>query len=183
MKKDNIQCIETNQTHLNSILQVEELAFNSKEESMLVKNLLEDKTARPVVSLLAMHKKQAVGHILFTRAFIENSPECRSYILAPLAVVPSYQKQGIGGLLIREGLSRLRAMNVDYAFVLGHTEYYPKHGFIPDAAHSGFPAPYPIPEKDKDAWMMMKLNSGDLRKITGKGKCAVALDKPEYWRE
>lgn len=60
------------------------------------------------------------------------------YILAPLAVVPSCQKQGVGGLLIAEGLQLLRERGAKLVFVLGHKEYYPRHGFIPGAENWDF---------------------------------------------
>jgi predicted N-acetyltransferase YhbS len=67
-------------------------------------------------------------------------------------------------------------------FVAGHPEYYPKFGFSP-AAKKGFDAPYTIPDKDAEAWMVIELKSGLFGNISGKIICADALDKPEYWRD
>ena len=64
-------------------------------------------------------------------------------ILAPLAVVPDAQGQGIGGALIEHGLSLLQRSGVGLVFVLGHPGYYPRHGFEP-AGRLGFDAPFPI---------------------------------------
>jgi putative acetyltransferase len=136
------------------------------------------------MSLLAFHGNEAVGHILFTKATIEGTTSTPLvYILAPLAVKPGFQKQGIGGLLIREGLRRLKEIGVEMVFVLGHMEYYPRYGFTPDAGKAGFPAPYPIPPEHADAWMVQALSSDGLSRITGKVLCADALDKAEHWRE
>ena len=180
MDVKHIQIVETNES--DDILMVEKLAFGSNEEAELVSNLLRDSSAKPVLSLLAVYNAEAVGHILFTKAMLkEAKPPPSIYILAPLAVIPKYQKQGIGGMLIREGIKRLRTMGVEMVFVLGHKEYYPKHGFIPDAGGLGFAPPYPIPAKDADAWMVQALNSKG--EMCGKVICANALDKPEYWRE
>jgi len=97
--------------------------------------------------------------------------------------LPEYQKQGIGGLLINEGLKRLQAKGSKMVFVLGHTEYYPKFGFIPDAKRIGFSAPYPIPEKHVNAWMVQSLNPEGFLINKGKVICANQLNQPEHWQE
>ena len=71
---------------------------------------------------------------------------------------------------------------VDLVFVLGHPGYYPRHGFR-TAGVLGFDAPYPIPAKDADAWMVQELRPGFIGKIKGPVACAAALDHPEHWRE
>jgi putative acetyltransferase len=71
---------------------------------------------------------------------------------------------------------------VDLVFVLGNPEYYPSFGFKP-AGNLGFDEPYPIPEKNADAWMVQALRPGAIGTIGGKIICADKLNKPEYWRE
>ena len=66
--------------------------------------------------------------------------------------------------------------------MLGHPWYYPRHGFTP-AGILGFEAPFPIPEKDADAWMVQELRSGIIGTVSGKVVCCDALNKPEHWRE
>ena len=146
--------------------------------------LLEDKTARPCLSLLAYLEEEPIGHILFTRVCIEdrsNTP--LAHILAPLAVKPVFQKQGVGGKLIRSGLEKLKQMDSKIVFVLGHMGYYPRYGFSPDAGRFGFSAPYPIPQEFAGAWMFQILTPASFDKVKGKVICADALDKPEHWRE
>ena len=95
--------------------------FGYDKEAGLTAELLSDPTAGPAVSLLALRDGEAVGHILFTRCRIVGAEVQRPlfYILAPLAVVPSCQKQGVGGLLIAEGLQLLRERGAKLVFVLG----------------------------------------------------------------
>lgn len=184
MELDNIVIKESDTNDLNNIIEIEKQAFGYDKEAELTVSLLKDKTATPILSLLAFDENEVIGHILFTRVYIdEMTNQPLLHILAPLAVKPDYQKQGIGGLLIIEGLKRLKEMGSEMVFVLGHTEYYPKFGFVPDAQKIGFSAPFPIPEEFADAWMVQSLNSGKLHNKTGKVICADELNKPEHWRE
>jgi putative acetyltransferase len=173
---------ETDDADLNDILYVEREAFNSDKEANLTKDMLSDPTAKPLISLLAYVENQPVGHVLFTTGHLSNNPQIVLSILAPLAVVPKFQRQGVGGSLIKKGLSLLSKANVDLVFVLGHPQYYPKFGFTP-AGKLGFEAPYPIPEKDAGAWMVQAFRPNVIRYVTGKVECCDALNKPEHWRE
>lgn len=173
---------EAKRTELEDVLAVERDAFGSDEEAELVNDLLRDPSAEPLLSLLAFENDKAVGHILFTKARLEPESSQSISLLAPLAVVPDSQGKGIGGKLIRHGLKLLSESGTDIVFVLGHPGYYPRHGFIPVGKH-GYNAPYPIPEKDSDAWMFQSLNPKGLENYNGKVICAEKMNKPEYWRE
>ena len=174
---------EAVETDLNDVLLIERLAFGYDKEAKLVRDLLHDPSARPLLSLLALKNDRAVGHILFTTARLSGIQDTASIvILAPLAIVPDAQKQGIGGKLIEQGLELLSKSGVDLVFVLGHPEYYPRYGFKP-AGHLGFEAPYPIPDEHADAWMVQALRSDVIGTVNGKIICANALNNPEHWRE
>ena len=80
---------------LKDILRIEREAFNSNKEVELVKSLLADPSAKPLLSLIAMFDDLAVGHILFTAAHISNtSYRIKTSFLSPLAILPDFQKQG-----------------------------------------------------------------------------------------
>lgn len=182
MKDLKIEIRKANVFDLQSVLEVERVAFGEEDEAKLVADLLTDPTAEPIVSLLAFVNEEAVGHILFTKVIIEGV-DVKAHILAPLAVKPEYQSLGIGGKLIREGHKILREMGSVLVFVLGHPTYYPKYGYLTDAGAMGFAAPYPIPEKDTDAWMFIALADIPLSEFKGQVRCAKMMDKEEYWRE
>lgn len=176
---------ESTESDLHDLLEVERQAFGDDEGLEiveLVKGLLHDPTAKPVLSLLALKKRRVVGHILFTKVRITSNKQISAVILAPLAVVPDLQSQGVGGRLIAEGLRILSELGVKLAFVLGHPDYYPRHGFKP-AGSLGFETPFPIPEEAADAWMVQELSPGVIGSIKGKVLCADTLNQPEYWRE
>lgn len=180
---NNIQIRETNTNDFNNIMTVEKQAFSYDKEAKLVAELLADKSAEPMVSLLAFYKDEAIGHILFTRAYFDNQEEQPlMHILAPLAVKPEYQRQGIGGMLIQAGIEELQEKGSNLVFVLGHKEYYPKYGFIPNAAMLGYPAPYPIAEEFSDYWMVQAISPKGFETGKGKIKCSEELNRPEHWR-
>ncbi len=149
----------------------------------LVNDLLEDETAKPLLSLVAEKDGKLVGHILFTTARLQpENQESSIRILAPLAVSSDVQGEGIGGVLIREGLIQLAESDVDLVFVLGHPRYYPRFGFQ-TAGILGFEAPYTIPSEHADAWMVQELKTGRLANNEGRVQCSEVLNQPQYWRE
>ena len=184
-KKENPMFIrKANREEFQSVWDVEAKAFGTEMEAKLVKNLLNDPTAQPCLSLLAFEKEKAVGHILLTKAVIEGREnDAKCMLLAPMGVVPEYQKQGIGKTLIRQALETASQLWVDLVFVLGWPDYYPKMGFKNDALALGFQTPYPILEKNRNAWMVRELKPGIIRKISGKVVPADSFMNPEYWKE
>ncbi len=180
---NNIEIRKTNQDDFDNIMIVEKQAFGYDKEAKLVAKLLADRTAEPIVSLLAFCEDEAIGHILFTRAYFDNQKvQPMMHLLAPLAIKAEYQRQGIGGMLIRAGIEILQEKGSNLVFVLGHKEYYPKYGFIPNAAMLGYPAPYPIPEEFSDCWMVQPISPKGFEAGKGKIKCSEELNKPEHWR-
>lgn len=167
-----------------AILELHRAAFGPEEGPViadLVAALLDDPTAEPRLSLLAERAGLPVGHILFTRATLSPEPVGAASLLAPLAVRPEDQGRGVGGALIRDGLARLRRQGVALVFVLGHPEYYPRHGF---QTCRSIAAPYPVPARHADAWMVQELTPGALDRGAGaRLGCAAAIDRQEYWNE
>ena len=158
-------------------------AFGRDDEAKLVAALLKDPGAQPCLSLAAWSGDTALGYILFSRATVTGAGQpVKASILAPLAVVPRARGQGIGGRLIARGLKQLARTETELVFVLGYPDYYTRHGFRP-ATPLGLTAPYPIPAKDADAWMVQPLNTELPASLRGKVRCSETLDKPEYWLE
>lgn len=173
-------------SELAEILNIHTQAFGKDEGPViakLVNDLFTDETAQPIVSLLAVLNEKPVGHILYSKAVINDSQKALSAsILAPLAVLPEEQNKGIGEKLILEGLRILKQSGTDLVFVLGHPSYYPRCGFIPAGAQ-GFDAPYPIPEEHAEAWMVQELSSGILSNSSGTVQCSKVLNEEQHWRE
>jgi len=177
---------KSTESERKEILNIHNQAFGKDkgpEIAKLVDDLLNDETAMPILSLVAVEKNKLVGHILYTKAVITNTEiSISAQILAPLAILPKEQKKGIGEKLINEGLRILEISGTDLVFVLGHPTYYPRCGFIP-AGEKGFEAPYPIPEEHSEAWMILELKDGVLESNSGKIQCSKVLNEPQHWRE
>ncbi|OUD16188.1 GNAT family N-acetyltransferase [Thioflexithrix psekupsensis] len=168
-----------------AICQVMLSAFGASEGEEIVQlftQLQPDITAQPMLSLVAVEEEHIVGHILFTAAHIVPVTSMRAALLAPLAVHPARQNQGIGGQLITTGLALLLRQGVDVVFVLGYPAYYQKYGFIP-AGEKGLSAPHPILPKNAGAWMVQALRSGVIGEVRGQVHCAEAIRDPKYWQE
>ncbi|MFE5240331.1 MULTISPECIES: GNAT family N-acetyltransferase [unclassified Streptomyces] len=179
-----LQIRESTSGDFATIMDVETRAFGYDKEAGLVAALLADPTAVPTVSLLAFDREEPVGHILFTRAFLDGlDDQPMIHVLAPLAVTPEYQRRGVGGQLIDAGIRMLKERGSHLVFVLGHKEYYPRHGFRPDAGAQGYPAPYPIPDEVADCWMVQPVSDRGFGVGQGKVRCCDELNKPQHWRD
>lgn len=175
--------IESDKTE---IAKIHRAAFGEEKGSVIADlaiGLLADKTAMPLLSLVAVDQNRLIGHVIYTKVSIAEAEESVSaQILAPLAVLPDAQRTGVGTRLIKEGLEQLRALGVELVFVLGHPDYYPRCGFTP-AGELGFEAPYPIPEEHAAAWMVQDLTGETIGRIKGRVQCSEVLSQPEHWRE
>jgi putative acetyltransferase len=110
--------------HVREILRA---AFPTEAESKLVDALREN--GKAVISLVAIDGEQLLGHILFSPVTTAPPSDVRGIGLAPVAVRPDVQSQGIGTKLIREGLHLCKELHYDYCAVLGDPEYYQRYGF------------------------------------------------------
>lgn len=106
-------------------------AFGQTAEADLVERLVTDGDL--VLSLVACTDRP-VGHIAFSRLVITDMPAVSACALAPLAVDPARQRQGIGSALVEEGLRRLSEQGQDLVVVLGEPGYYGRFGFTAEAA-------------------------------------------------
>lgn len=108
--------------------------------------------------LAACDGDEVVGHVAFTPVSVAGAP-ARAMALAPLAVLPERQRQGIGGRLTRAGLDDLREAGVAFVVLVGHASYYPRFGFEPAARH-GLVCPWPdVPD---DVWLVAVLDAAGL---------------------
>ena len=142
---------------VDSIRHVNEQAFGQKEEADIVDKLRN--RGMVTLSLVAVQGDRIVGHILFSPVMIEaESSSFEAIALAPMAVLPAYQRKGIGSQLVRDGLAECRRLGHEIVVVLGHPDYYPRFGFVL-AKPRGIDCEFEVPE---EAWMILELREGAL---------------------
>jgi putative acetyltransferase len=80
-----------------------------------------------------------------------------------MAVLPSYQRKGIGSRLLRSALDKCRELDYDAVVVIGHPEFYPRFGFVP-ARLKGIRCEFDVPD---EAFMLLELREDALAGRTG----------------
>ncbi len=113
-------------------------------------------------SLIAEEASQVVGHVMFTHSWLDAPRRLvKVQVLSPLAVLPEYQRRGIGFALASRGVELARGLRVPLVFLEGDPRYYARFGFaaggqkgfhkpsirIPDAAFQVLCLP------DYEPWM------------------------------
>jgi putative acetyltransferase len=116
---------KVNEDYQSKVLGLLRLAFpKSNEEENLVKKLYENE--KPIHEWVCLHTNKVVAYVAFTQAFHEK--EVVGFHLAPLAVKPGFQNQGIGSMLVNFTL-RQEPLKSSPIYVLGSPGYYQKFGF------------------------------------------------------
>ena len=153
-----------------AVRQVNQLAFGRPNEAVLVDKLRA--VADPQISLVAVKDGQVVGHIFFSPVSIEISDSASLVLgLGPLAILPEYQKQGLGSQLVREGLKECQRIGCNVVVLIGHPEYYPRFGFVP-AKQKELSCEYPVPD---EVFMVAELKPEAL-----KGRRGLVKYLPEF---
>jgi putative acetyltransferase len=145
------------------IREVNQQAFGRPIEADIVDALRE--SGCPFLSLVAQVGNRVVGHILFTPVTVETAEgPLQGMGLAPMAVLPQYQRRGIGSLLAQRGIAEVRSDGYPFIVVLGHPDYYPRFGFEP-ASRYGLACQYEgVPD---EAFMVLVLEEAALKNAAG----------------
>ncbi len=155
-------------SQIDAVHNVIKAAFKQDNEVELVKQLREAKTFIPELSMVAILDDKVVGHAMLSPAFIEKADSERIEVLAlaPVAVHPDYQNQGIGKKLINSLLALTEVRFGDIyrgIIVLGDCSYYSKFGFVP-ASQFGVCAPFKCEEQN---FMAMAISNNALANCQG----------------
>jgi putative acetyltransferase len=137
-------------------------AFDRENEANLVDRL---RGIASTFSFVAVQSERIVGHIFFSPVVVAG--KCSSNLsilgLAPVAVLPNYQRQGIGTLLIQHGLEECARSGFQAVVVLGYPDFYSRFGFI-SASRKSLKCEYDVPD---EAFMVLELESGSLQDCSG----------------
>ena len=141
---------------LDAVRELNRAAFGGPDEARIVDAIRG--AVSPIVSLVADDHGTVVGHILFSPVTLTSASHLPVMGLAPMAVLPAHQRQGIGSALVRAGLDACRALGAVGVVVVGHAAYYPRFGFVA-ASRFGLGCEYDVPD---DVFMAVELAAGAL---------------------
>lgn len=128
------------------------LAVSDHIEHFLVERLRKSDAFIPELSLVAERNNEIIGHILLTKIQIKNDQQSvEALTLAPVAVKPGFQKQGIGSMLIHEAHDIAKRLGFQSVVLLGHPTYYPRFGYERCSKHG-----IALPFEANDASAMIK---------------------------
>jgi len=164
-----------------AIYALHRLAFGEEEGetiARLVADLQTQPSVPPTLSLVAEVGGRVAGHVIFSPVSIAGHPYFQGFILAPVGVLPAFQKQGIASVLITHGLQHLRAIGVHEAFVYGNPAYYGRFGFTAERALQ-FLTPCPL--QYPYGWQSLALNDYALDTVPVQIRCVAALNEPALW--
>ena len=132
----------------------------------------------PTFSLVSETGAIPCAHIGFSPVVVAGIPEVTGFILAPLAVAPDNQKNGVGSRLVEAGLKRLVEADADFVLVYGDPAYYGRFGFEADTATAFLP-PYPL--EYPFGWQCRLLGDRVIGQHPSDITCVPALSRPELW--
>jgi putative acetyltransferase len=151
--------VDTDQIGIHA---VNRAAFETAAEADLV-DILRDQVS-PIISLVAELEGKIIGHIMFTPVYLTTDSSLPLMGLAPMAVLPEFQRGRVGSRLVEAGLECCRKQGSAAIVVLGHPEYYPRFGFSP-AADFGIACEFTVPA---EVFMVVELQPGALSGKSGR---------------
>jgi putative acetyltransferase len=146
-----------------AIRTVNDRAFARPNEGAVVEELR--RASADLLSLVAVVEGKVVGHVMFSPARLESEDgrEVLGMGLAPLAVLPERQRQGVGSELVTAGLAIIRQTPCPFVIVLGHPSYYPRFGFERASKH-GIRCQWDVPD---EAFMVLVIDGDTMRGASG----------------
>ncbi|MBD2694539.1 GNAT family N-acetyltransferase [Anabaena catenula] len=147
----------------SAIAEVNTLAFQGETEAKLIEKIRSSDRYIPELSLVIEIQGKIVGHILYSYINLVSEKILPVLGLAPLAVHPEFQKQGIGSTLVKASLEIADTRGDAIVIVLGHPAFYSRFGFQPSVDYQ-IESPFPVPD---DVFMVKTLSSYE-KKYKGK---------------
>ncbi|MFC4994104.1 GNAT family N-acetyltransferase [Rubritalea tangerina] len=156
-------------------------AFPKEEAASVAQlacRLIKEPSTPASLHLVAEEAQQILAHVSFSPVFAKSSLDLLGYILAPLAVQPHNQKQGLGSQLIKQGIAQLTELSAPLLFVYGDPKYYCRFGFREQVAAQYLPA-YPL--NYPSGWLALPLADSNILPAPSPIRCVPALDAPNLW--
>jgi putative acetyltransferase len=174
--ENDIEVRRERRADVAAVRRVNEIAFGRAAEADLVDRL---RDADRVVSMVAVSAEgEVVGHVLLTPATIRSDQrEIAGAALGPVAVLPQFQRAGIGAALVRDGMDEVQRRGDPFVIVLGHPSYYPRFGFEPAGSRYGVRCKWDVPD---DVFMIRIFDADTMRGVIGVAGGGVAHYRPEF---
>lgn len=158
-----IEIRNENQEDYEVVRTINDKAFGQSTEGKTVDKIRS--ACKEILSLVAVKEGQVVGHIFFSPVSVScEGKEIIGMGLAPMAVKPEFQKQGIGSLLVNEGINLLKKSKCPFIIVLGHDKYYPRFGFKTASKYGLVPQWDGVPD---EAFMALFLDKSVVSSVSG----------------
>ena len=158
-------------TDYPAVAQLVREAFQQSEhgyqrEVAIVTNIRQEPSYHPELEVVALDEQndELLGHGLLSEvAIVNETMSFTGLVLAPLAVAPTAQNQGVGGQLLKELEKRAKELDYPFISILGHPDYYPRFGYVP-ASRFQIEAPFPVPD---EAFLIKEITPGGLAGVSG----------------
>jgi putative acetyltransferase len=146
-----------------NIAEVNTLAFGTEKEAKLIEIIRLSNGYIPQLSLVAEIENNIIGYIMFSYIHLMGKEKLSVLSLAPMAVHPKWQKQGIGKKMLKTGLQLADERGEALVIVLGYPQVYTPFGFQPSTNYQ-IESPFDVPE---DVFMVKPLSAYE-EKYNGK---------------
>ncbi len=162
-RSKQIRIHEERPDDIDQVRSVNDAAFGQPVEGRIVDQLRASDSE--AVSLVAVLDERVVGHIFFSSVTVEADQRLiKGMGLAPMAVLPEHQREGVGSKLVTEGLKKIREKGYPFVVVLGHEKYYPRFGFRP-ASEYGLKCQWDgVPD---EAFMAIIYDKDKMKEVSG----------------
>ncbi len=168
-----IKIVPETEDDYQRITRLHNVAFKEGNEGELVERLRKTSLYVSNLSLVAKYKNKVIGHVLFYPIKINlGKRKYDSLALAPISVLPDFQRRGVGSRLIKKGLEEAKRLGFKSVIVLGHSEYYPRFG-LETASKYGIFAPFNVPDNVFFAIELVK---------NGLKNCGGTVEYPEEFK-
>ena len=169
--------INKDKTKIKEIKALHLEAFGTEEGPVIFK-LVEDFLLREDSIAISVEEGcKIIGNVIFSPFILEEYPEKKFFLLAPLGVLSEYQRKGVGKKLIEESIGYLKSLGGEAIFVLGDPNYYPLRGFKLTTIKTPYSEIMRLPE----AWMALEIEEGALKGLHGNSVASKPIMKPMFW--